>query len=153
VLLLVDVSLADVFNYTLTHFSPPGQDMALHFSTLAKFKANVSDALAAGVSDATAEGRAQTMAKLMGDSDIRLMVMQMCIKSADVANAAKPWSSHEMVRKAAPLSPSSSNFLTVCSFVHPAPCFHSLVVQAHTSRILCAGRQGGETGLVHFSFV
>ena len=71
-------------------------DMAVHFSSLAKFKANVNDAL--GLADETAEGRAGTMKTLMADYDIRVMVMQMCIKSSDIANAAKPWEIHEQVR-------------------------------------------------------
>jgi cAMP-specific phosphodiesterase 4 len=75
-------------------------DMALHFSSLAKFKANVSDALALGVAgDVTPEGRTAILTTLMADTEIRLMVMQMCIKNADVANAAKPWDNHEQWSK------------------------------------------------------
>jgi hypothetical protein len=89
-------------------------DLACHFSSLAKFKTQLGNtqkevgvgamATASGVaSGAGSVGngpeKRSILERLMVEPETRLVVMQMCMKNADIAHAGKPWALHEVWSK------------------------------------------------------
>jgi hypothetical protein len=66
-------------------------DLALHFSTLAKFNQRLKNTVA----EVGADNPGMVLGRVMADNDGRTMAMCMVMKTADIAHAAKPWTLHE----------------------------------------------------------